>query len=122
MVLNYYQKKEKWDPLIGNFESGGKTYRLSREKTAEQGGALVLVDETGQELMRIDMKAVFDHFTTSLSGNYQTSKDSMNADEASFTIENDQAAISLIATSLAIEKTEAGTINNGDFYVLITIK
>ena len=122
MVLNYYQKKEKWDPLIGNFESGGKTYRLSREKTAEQGGALVLVDETGQELMRIDMKAVFDHFTTSLSGNYQTSKDSMNADEASFTIENDQAAISLIATSLAIEKTEAGTINNGDFYVLIQIK
>jgi hypothetical protein len=92
-----------------------------REKTGRIG-ELVLTETDGQELMRINMQEVFDHFDTSQGGSYQVSKDYMNADEAMFTVENDKAKISMIAIFLAIEKSEAETTYNADFYVLVQIK
>ncbi|WP_373486034.1 DUF4153 domain-containing protein [Acetobacterium malicum] len=121
VVANFYMQDEKMEPLICNFDVNGKNYTLTREKNGE-AGALVLTEATGQELMRINMKAVFDHFDTSRGGNYQISKDFMNADEATVSLENDKALISLVAMFLAIEKSESETIYNGDFYVLIQIK
>lgn len=94
---------------------------LSREKTATPG-MLILSDETGSELMQIDMKEVFNHFDTSQGSSYQIAKDSMSAEEATFTQENDKAAISLVAMYLAIEKSGSEPLYNGDFYVLVHIK
>lgn len=121
VVANFYTMDEKMDPIICNFESAGKTYTLSRAKTGA-AGALVLTNPDGQELMQIDMKDVFDQFDTSQSGNYKISKDFMNADEATYTEENDQAVISLVAMFVAIEKSGSEPLYNGDFYVLIHIK
>jgi hypothetical protein len=121
VVANFYMLEEKMDPLICNFVSAGKSYTLSRTKTGAVG-ALVLTDTTGQELMQINMKDVFDYFDTSQGGNYQISKDFINADEATFTQENDKAVISLVPMFLAIEKSGSETLYNGDFYVLIHIK
>ncbi|PKM71394.1 MAG: hypothetical protein CVU92_08715, partial [Firmicutes bacterium HGW-Firmicutes-17] len=94
---------------------------LSRTKTGA-AGALVLTDTDDQELMQIDMKEVFDQFDTSQSGNYKISKDFINADEATYTEENDQAVISLVAMFVAIEKSGSEPLYNGDFYVLVHIK
>lgn len=121
VVANFYTMDEKIDPIICNFESAGKTYTLSRAKTGA-AGTLVLTDTDGQELMQIDMKDVFDQFDTSQSGNNKISKDFMDADEATFTQENDQAVISLVAMFLAIEKSGSEPLYNGDFYVLVHIK
>lgn len=121
MVANFYMQDEKMDPLIGTFESKGKVYTLSRDRIAAPG-MLILSDETGSELMRIDMKEVFNHFDTSPGDAYQISKDFMSAEEATVKLENDQVAISLVAMFLAIEKSGAEPIYNGDFYVLMHIK
>ncbi len=121
VVANFYIDNEKLDSVITEFENNGKTYTLTRDKTAVSG-MLVLSDKTGSELMRIDMKEVFDHFDTSPGGDYQIIKDSMSAAEATFTQENDQAVISLVAMFLAIEKSGSEPIYNGDFYVLVHIK
>jgi hypothetical protein len=94
--------------------------RLSAKTGA--AGALVLTDTDDQELMQIDMKEVFDQFDTSQSGNYKISKDFINADEATYTEENDQAVISLVAMFVAIEKSGSEPLYNGDFYVLVHIK
>ena len=83
---------------------------------------MFLTDETGSELMRIDMKDVFNHFDTSQGGSYQISKDFMSAAEATFTQENDKAVISLVAMFVAIERSGSAPMYNGDFYVLIHIK
>ncbi|PKM61181.1 MAG: DUF4153 domain-containing protein [Firmicutes bacterium HGW-Firmicutes-4] len=121
VVANFYGDGQKLDSKIAEFDKNGKTYTLSNDKTAVPG-MLILSDETGSELMRIDMKKVFDHFDTSPGGDYQISKDSMSADEATFTQENDQAVISLVAMFLAIEKSGSEPIYNGDFYVLVHLK
>ncbi len=121
VVANFYTMDEKMDPIICDFESAGKTYTLSRAKTGA-AGALVLTNTDGQELMQIDMKDVFDQFDTSQSGNYKISKDFMNADEATYTEENDQAVISLVAMFVAIEKSGSEPLYNGDFYLLVHIK
>jgi len=121
VVVNFYVQDEKMDSLICTFESEGKVYTLSRDKIAAPG-MLILSEENGSELMRIDMKDVFDHFDTSSGYAYQISKDFMSAEAATFKQENDQVAISLVAMFLAIEKSGAEPIYNGDFYVLIHIK
>ncbi|MDD3305715.1 MAG: DUF4153 domain-containing protein [Acetobacterium sp.] len=121
VVVNFYVQDEKMDSLICTFESEGKVYTLSRDKIAAPG-MLILSEENGSELMRIDMKDVFDHFDTSSGDAYQISKDFMSAEAATFKQENDQVAISLVAMFLAIEKSGAEPIYNGDFYVLIHIK
>jgi len=121
VVVNFYVQDEKMDSLICIFESEGKVYTLSRDKIAAPG-MLILSEENGSELMRIDMKDVFDHFDTSSGDAYQISKDFMSAEAATFKQENDQVAISLVAMFLAIEKSGAEPIYNGDFYVLIHIK
>ena len=121
VVANFYMQDDKMDPTICSFESNGKSYTLVREKTGRIG-ELVLTETDGQELMRINMQEVFDHFDTSQGGSYQVSKDYMNADEAMFTVENDKAKISMIAIFLAIEKSDVETTYNADFYVLVQIK
>ena len=121
MVANFYVEDIKLDAVIAEFEQNGKRYTLSREKAATPG-ILFLTDETGSELMRIDMKDVFNHFDTSQGGSYQISKDFMSAAEATFTQENDKAVISLVAVFVAIERSGLAPMYNGDFYVLIHIK
>lgn len=121
VVANFNAEDPKLATRITEFEQNGKTYRLSREKTAAPG-MLILSDENGSELMRIDMKAVFNHFDTSQGGSYQISKDSMSAEEATFTQENNKAVMSLVAMSLTIEKSGLEPLYNGDFYVLVHIK
>lgn len=121
VMANVYTQDEKMEPVICNFDSNGKSYTLSREKNSE-AGVLVLTEATGRELMRINMKEVFDYFDTSQGGNYQISKDFLNAEEAIYTRENDRAVLSLVAVFLAIEKSGEETRYNGDFYVLISIK
>lgn len=121
VVANFNVEDIKQDTVITEFEQNGKRYTLSREKTAIPG-ILILSDESGVELMRIDMKEVFDQFDTSQGGSYQISKDFMSAEEATFTQENDKAIISMVAMFVAIEKSGSEPMYNGDFYILVHIK
>jgi hypothetical protein len=123
VVVNFYFGEDI--PAAGkkvcDFEKAGEAYTLSKSYSPDPG-KLWLSDDSGHELISINMKDVFDKFDTSSGGNYQISKDSITADKATFTKENDRAVISLVALNLNIEKSNTENPYSGDFYVLIRIK
>jgi len=123
VVMNFYFEKD--NPNSSNklcdFKKAGKTYTISNTNSLDSS-KLWLSNDKGQELILVNMKDVFDKFDTSTGGNYQISKDSMTADQATFTLENDKAVISLVALNLNIEKSNSEHPYSGDFYVLVKIK
>lgn len=121
IVVNFYFKGNTAEPLVSSFEKSGKTYTLSKDNTTEPG-TLTLTDESGQELIRVNMKEVFDSFEPSAGGNYQISKDAISPDQATVIRENDKVVISLVAVNLTIDKSNSEQPYSGDFYVLIKIK
>ena len=121
IVVNFYFKGNTSESLVSSFEKSGKTYTLSKDNTTDPG-TLTLSDESGQELISVNMKEVFDSFEPSAGGNYQISKDAISPDQATVTRENDKAAISLVAVNLTIDKSNTEQPYSGDFYVLIKIK
>ena len=121
IVVNFYFKGNTSESLVSSFEKSGKTYTLSKDNTTDPG-TLTLSDESGQELISVNMKEVFDSFEPSAGGNYQISKDAISPDQATVTRENDKAAISFVAVNLTIDKSNSEQPYSGDFYVLIKIK
>jgi len=121
IVVNFYFKGNTSESLVSSFEKSEKTYTLSKDNTTDPG-TLTLSDESGQELISVNMKEVFDSFEPSAGGNYQISKDAIFPDQATVTRENDKAAISLVAVNLTIDKSNTEQPYSGDFYVLIKIK
>ncbi|BCZ46169.1 DUF4153 domain-containing protein [Clostridium gelidum] len=123
VVLNFYFEKDNPTPSnkLCDFKSSGKTYTISNINSFDSG-KLWLSNDKGEELISVNMKDVFDMFDTSAQGNYQISKDSMTADNSTFTKENDNAIISLVALNINIQKSNSEHPYSGDFYVLVKIK
>ena len=123
VVLNFYVEEYNPNPSnkLCDFKNSGKTYTLSNIKSLTSG-KLWLSNEEGEELISINMKDVFDKFDTTSTENYQISKNSMTADNATFTKENDNAIISLVALNLDIQKSNFEHPYSGDFYVLVKVK
>ena len=123
VVVNFYFEKDNPDSSnkLCDFKKSGKTYTISNTNTLDSS-KIWLSNDKGEELIRVNMKDVFSKFDTSPVGNYQIIKDSMTADQATFTLENDKAIISLVALNLNIEKSNSQYPYSGDFYVLVKIK
>lgn len=103
------------------FEKAGNKYNLSINYSLDSS-YIWLSNDKDEELIRINMKDVFDKFESSTSGNYPISKDSINPEQATFTQENDKAAISLVALNINIQKSNFENPYNGEFYVFVKIK
>jgi hypothetical protein len=123
VVENWYSNDEiaKQNNPETDFEKDGNSFILRKELTPKPG-SLSLIGETGEKLLEINMKDVFEHFDTSKGGVYQINKDSMSSEEATVTFENERAIISFVAVFLGIEKTGQDPLYNGDFYVFVKIK
>jgi hypothetical protein len=122
-IVSFNLEKDTPDPSNKpyDFKKAGKTYTISKTNSLDSD-KLLLTNDKGEELIQVNMKDVFEKFDTSTVGNYQISKDSITADQATFTQENDNAAISLVALNLNIDKSNLEHSYNGDFYVLVKIK
>ncbi len=122
MVNTYFQENPQTPTLRTNtFVKNGVTYTFKHSGTPYPG-SISVTDAAGQELINVDMKTVFDQFDTSVGEDYQLSKDAIPPEEATYTVENDRAAVSLIALHVYIEKSNTEQPYSGDFYVLIKIK
>jgi hypothetical protein len=123
VVANFYFEKDIPNPdnKLCDFKKEGKTYTISKNSLLDSASIWISNDK-GEELINVNMKDVFDKFDTPTSKDYQMIKESINADQATFTLENDKATISLVAINLNIEKSNAERPYNGDFYVLVKIK
>jgi hypothetical protein len=123
VVTDFYIGKDNSNSnsKLCNFEKAGHNYTLSINYSLESSD-LWLSDDKNEELMRIDVKNVFEKFDTSISGNYPESKNSVSPEQATFTEENDRAIISLVALNINIEKSNIEHPYNGEFYILVKIK
>ena len=118
----YYEAsyEEEDEILIGSFEKSAKTFRLIEDRQAEPSQVLVK-DDKGEVLIKLDMIEVFNYFETMEKEDYQKGKP-MTPDDATFILENDEARLSLVAQFIGINKNSEEPIYNGDFYVLVEIK
>lgn len=123
VVANFYFEKDNPDSSnkLCDFKKSGKTYVISNTNTLDSS-KMLLSNDNGEELISVNMKDVFDMFDTSTVGNYQINKDSLTADQSTFTLENEKAIISLVALNVNIEKSNSQYPYSGDFYVLVKIK
>lgn len=121
MSFNLNRDKPDSNNRTYDFKKEGKTYTISKNDFTDSGN-LWLSNDKNEELIQINIKDVFDKFDTSEDGNYGISKNLVTPDQATFTQENDNAVISLVAINLNIEKSNSAYQYNGDFYVLIKIK
>lgn len=104
-----------------NFKKDGKTYTISKNSSSGSS-KLCLSNDKGENLLQININDVFNKFDTSSEENYPAGKNLVTADQVTFTQENDNAVISLIALNLNIEKSNQYYQYSGDFYVLVKIK
>lgn len=122
VVDSYYEaRREEPSKRLSTFDKDGVSYTLTRIDMP-QPGRLQLTDKSGKELISLELQKVFDHFDTSAETDYQISKDSVPAAEAVYTLENDGAALTLVAQHLYIDKSSKEPSYGGTFYVLIKIK
>lgn len=122
IVADFYSDKDPYpNNKLCDFKKEGKTYTISKLNSLDSS-RLWISNENGEELIGVNMKDVFDKFDTSTEGNYQISKNSISADQATYTQENDNGIISLVALNLNIEKSNYEHPYNGNFYVLVKIK
>ncbi len=123
VLLNYnayYEKEAEEEFLIGTFEKSAKGFNLI-EVRQSQASQILLKDEEGNIVMVLDMKDVFDYFKTLANDDFQGGKQ-MSPAEATFTLENEEARLSLVARFIGINKNSEEPNNNGDFYLMIKIK
>ena len=104
-----------------DFKKADKTYIISKANSLDSG-KLWLSNDKGEELIQVNIKDVFDKFDTSEVGSYEINKNLITPNQATFTQENDNAVISLVAINLNIEKSNSGSQYSGDFYALVKIK
>lgn len=123
VVVSFNLNRNNPDPNNSSydFKKEGKTYTISKSDSLDSG-KLWLSNDKNEELIQVNIKDVFDKFDTSTVGNYEISKNLVTADQATFTQENDNAVVSLIALNLNIEKSNSAHQYSGDFYVLVKIK
>lgn len=123
MLLGTYFDRGSSEPDIEttDFTKDGITYTLSRTGVPNPG-RLWLSDNQGQELISVEMKTVFDQFDTSAGEGFTINKDAVPPEEATYTVENERAVITLVAVNLYIDSNNTERPYSGDFYVLIKIK
>jgi hypothetical protein len=101
---------------IGVIEKDGQKYTLKR-KASEDQCDLVLVNSKNQELLRFSTKDIFKKFE-----DYTTEKGLLSVQEATFSKENELAAINIIVQNLNMNKEMGRAYYGADCYVLVRIK
>lgn len=98
------------------FELGGAVYAVT---TDESGGnyAIVVTDAAGRERIRFDTAGIFARYLE-----YNAEKGVMTLEEATFTAENEHAALKIIVQNAGFVKMPDITDENAQLYVLVRIK
>ena len=119
MVFTNISKSDKDvidEVTIGEIDKSGKIYTLLKNISQDLND-IKLVDENKKEILSFSMKEIFDKFE-----NFHTDNGMISVDEATFTIENDQATIALVIQNLNMDNKLVKEYYGADFYVLVKIK
>lgn len=107
------------EEIIGVLTKSGKDYILKKRYTPEDN-IIILVGEDAKEIVSFSAKKMFDSFGEDQYG-YGV-KDMISLEDATFSEENEDAAITLVVKTLNIEKTSSGGFYSADAYILVKIR
>lgn len=99
---------------VAILEKDDKKYSLLRDFRQDEID-IVLTGENKEELIRFETKDIYDKFY-----NYHSLKDMISPEEATFTVENNKAKMTIVAQDVNIDKENG--YNNAIFYVFVKIK
>lgn len=102
--------------IIGTINKAGENFTLQKLITYEEC-ILALFDEAGQEIISFSTKEVFDN----IAEKGFDRKDSISVEEATFSVENDKAAITIVLESLNMEVSSDTSYYGADIILMIRI-
>ncbi|MGI6623704.1 MAG: DUF4153 domain-containing protein [Acetivibrionales bacterium] len=105
------------EEIIGIITTSGKSFTLKKRYTPEDN-IIVLVGEDATEKISFSANRIFDAFAEIQSG----VKDTISLEEATFSEENENAAITVVVQTLSMENVSSGGYYNADAYILVKIK
>ena len=110
-------RNNKNDEVIGNINKTGKSFVLKKVTTSEDC-IISLVEENEQELLSFSTKEIFEKFNESDS----SVKEMISLEEATFSKENEDAAITVVVKTLNMETSTDSFYYNADIIILVKIK
>ena len=113
-ILDTSVNKEGTNSSIGAFEKNGHTYTLQYKQEEEK--IYILLKEKEEMLLRFPIDDIFNRFTDSTDGIELT------PEEATFTVQNDWASLTLVTKTVNINSWQDGISEQSDAYILVKIK
>lgn len=114
--INILRNRED-EEIIGTIAKSGKNYTLKKRYTANDN-IMVLTGEDGKDVIGFSAKRIFDAFE---EGQYDV-KDMITLEEATFTEENENAAMTVVVQTLNMEKSSSVGYFDANVYILVKIK
>lgn len=111
--INYDENPEH---EVNNIEKSGEIYTISNEKMQEQN-VIVLRDHSEEDIIVFDTGEIFSRYL-----NYAIEKSEINMDQATFSVENDNAKMTIVVQNASMEASSNLTYQYADFFILVDIK
>ena len=103
------------DDIKQEFVAQNKTFRIIT-KQSDSSSIISLVDESNQDIIQYNMEEIFSRFES------YTSKSEITEEEATFTMENELAKISLITKYVNMNSWPEGKDYSAELIILVKIK
>lgn len=97
-------------------EQNGETYQLAAEKNAE-GYDIVLLDSNGVDLVRFHSNDILSKYEA-----FPSDKPEISLDEATFSVENDSAKLTIVVQNASIDKSSDRQSFNFQIYIFVNFK
>ncbi len=114
--IHFYKDDKSVDENVVTFEKNGENYTLTKEVIEDEVIYRVHNDEN-KEMIQFKTQAIIDKFY-----NYQTSKEFLPVEEATFSIENEHASMKIIPLTINIDKIKDETNFMMELYLFVKIK
>lgn len=111
--INIYRDDEG-EETIGTLAGSGKNFTLKKRYTPDDN-IILLIGEDAEEIVSFSARRIFDEFA---EGQYGV-KDTISLEEATFTEENENAAITVVVQTLNMEQISSGGYFDADVYILV---
>lgn len=112
----YITSLDTKEEVIGKIEKSNMTYILMKNVTKEDS-YISLINEQEEELIRFSFEEVIHRFE-----NYNSEKSVIDIKDATFTMENDKASITIIVKNFNVDKSVIDQSFSIEFYILVKIK
>jgi hypothetical protein len=111
-----YSNRSNTDEVFANIEKNGMAYSIIKEYS-DNKISLIVKDGNNEEIIRVDTKEMFDRYAAEYND-----KGILTLEEATYTKESEQAAITIIVRNVSIENMNEDPYYSADVILLLKLK